>query len=96
MLIFFIVFCLRIGENETTIICPVIDTIDWNTFEFYMQTDEPMVGGFDWRLTFQWHAVPEIDRKIRKSRIDPIRLVSSKLFQIQLCCVVFLAVLETN
>ncbi|XP_051991101.1 polypeptide N-acetylgalactosaminyltransferase 4-like [Xyrauchen texanus] len=63
----------RIAENETTIICPVIDTIDWNTFEFYMQTDEPMVGGFDWRLTFQWHAVPEIDRKIRKSRIDPIR-----------------------
>ncbi|NP_001038243.2 polypeptide N-acetylgalactosaminyltransferase 4 precursor [Danio rerio] len=63
----------RIAENETTIICPVIDTIDWNTFEFYMQTEEPMVGGFDWRLTFQWHAVPEIDRKIRKSRIDPIR-----------------------
>ncbi|XP_056113622.1 polypeptide N-acetylgalactosaminyltransferase 4 [Rhinichthys klamathensis goyatoka] len=63
----------RIAENETTIICPVIDTIDWNTFEFYMQTDEPMVGGFDWRLTFQWHGVPEIDRKIRKSRIDPIR-----------------------
>ncbi|XP_058609859.1 polypeptide N-acetylgalactosaminyltransferase 4 isoform X2 [Onychostoma macrolepis] len=63
----------RIAENESTIICPVIDTIDWNTFEFYMQTDEPMVGGFDWRLTFQWHAVPEIDRKIRKSRIDPIR-----------------------
>ncbi|XP_059412516.1 polypeptide N-acetylgalactosaminyltransferase 4-like isoform X1 [Carassius carassius] len=63
----------RIAQNESTIICPVIDTIDWNTFEFYMQTDEPMVGGFDWRLTFQWHAVPEIDRKIRKSRIDPIR-----------------------
>ncbi|KAI7798552.1 polypeptide N-acetylgalactosaminyltransferase 4 [Triplophysa rosa] len=63
----------RIAENETTIICPVIDTIDWNTFEFYMQTDEPMVGGFDWRLTFQWHSVPEIDRKRRKTRIAPIR-----------------------
>ncbi|XP_062384846.1 polypeptide N-acetylgalactosaminyltransferase 4 [Sardina pilchardus] len=63
----------RIGENESTIVCPVIDTIDWNTFEFYMQTDEPMIGGFDWRLTFQWHAVPLPERRRRKSRIDPIR-----------------------
>ncbi|KAJ1203181.1 hypothetical protein NDU88_006974 [Pleurodeles waltl] len=63
----------RIGENETAIVCPVIDTIDWNTFEFYMQTGEPMIGGFDWRLTFQWHAVPESERRRRKSRIEPIR-----------------------
>ncbi|XP_030644959.1 polypeptide N-acetylgalactosaminyltransferase 4 [Chanos chanos] len=63
----------RIGESESTIICPVIDTIDWNTFEFYMQTDEPMIGGFDWRLTFQWHIVPQAERNRRKSRIDPIR-----------------------
>ncbi|XP_029518799.1 polypeptide N-acetylgalactosaminyltransferase 4-like [Oncorhynchus nerka] len=63
----------RIGENESTIVCPVIDTIDWNSFEFYMQTDEPMIGGFDWRLTFQWHAIPEVERKKRKSRIEPIR-----------------------
>ncbi|CAL9691388.1 unnamed protein product [Knipowitschia caucasica] len=63
----------RIGENASTVICPVIDTIDWNTFEFYMQTDEPMIGGFDWRLTFQWHSVPEVERKRRKSRTDPIR-----------------------
>uniref|UniRef100_A0A3B3YY71 Polypeptide N-acetylgalactosaminyltransferase n=1 Tax=Poecilia mexicana TaxID=48701 RepID=A0A3B3YY71_9TELE len=44
----------RIAQNASTIVCPVIDTIDWNNFEFYMQTDEPMIGGFDWRLTFQW------------------------------------------
>lgn len=53
--------------------CPVIDTIDWNNFEYYMQTEEPMIGGFDWRLTFQWHSVPEVERKRRSSRIDPIR-----------------------
>ncbi|XP_054619015.1 polypeptide N-acetylgalactosaminyltransferase 4 [Dunckerocampus dactyliophorus] len=63
----------RIGESSSTIVCPVIDTIDWNSFEFYMQTDEPMIGGFDWRLTFQWHAVPEVERKRRKLRIDPLR-----------------------
>ncbi|XP_043920523.1 polypeptide N-acetylgalactosaminyltransferase 4-like [Protopterus annectens] len=63
----------RIAENETAILCPVIDTIDWNTYEFYMQTGEPMIGGFDWRLTFQWHAVPDYERRRRKSRIDSIR-----------------------
>ncbi|XP_029976413.1 polypeptide N-acetylgalactosaminyltransferase 4 [Salarias fasciatus] len=63
----------RIGENASAIVCPVIDTIDWNTFEYYMQSEEPMIGGFDWRLTFQWHAVPEVERKRRRSRSDPIR-----------------------
>ncbi|XP_038611937.1 polypeptide N-acetylgalactosaminyltransferase 4 [Tachyglossus aculeatus] len=63
----------RIGQNETAVVCPVIDTIDWNTFEFYMQTGEPMIGGFDWRLTFQWQAVPERERRRRGSRTDPIR-----------------------
>ncbi|KAL0961905.1 hypothetical protein UPYG_G00333190 [Umbra pygmaea] len=65
----------RIGENESTIVCPVIDTIDWNTFEYYqyMQADDPVIGGFDWRLTFQWHAIPEVERKRRKSRIETIR-----------------------
>lgn len=63
----------RIGQDETAVVCPVIDTIDWNTFEFYMQTGEPMIGGFDWRLTFQWHSVPKHERDRRKSRIDPIR-----------------------
>lgn len=63
----------RIEQNPHTIVCPVIDTIDWNTFEFYMQPEEPMIGGFDWRLTFQWHAVPERERQRRKSRIEPLR-----------------------
>ncbi|XP_077405324.1 polypeptide N-acetylgalactosaminyltransferase 4 [Vanacampus margaritifer] len=63
----------RIGQNSSTIVCPVIDTIDWNTFEFYMQPEEPMIGGFDWRLTFQWHAVPQRERQRRRSRIQPLR-----------------------
>ncbi|NWI84519.1 GALT4 acetylgalactosaminyltransferase, partial [Pitta sordida] len=63
----------RIAENETVIVCPVIDTIDWKTFEYYMQTAEPMIGGFDWRLTFQWHSVPKHERLRRKHETDPIR-----------------------
>ncbi|XP_042333123.1 polypeptide N-acetylgalactosaminyltransferase 4-like [Sceloporus undulatus] len=63
----------RVAENESVVVCPVIDTIDWNTFEFYMQSGEPMIGGFDWRLTFQWHSVPDYERQRRKSKTDPIR-----------------------
>lgn len=63
----------RIGQDETAVVCPVIDTIDWNTFEFYMQTGEPMIGGFDWRLTFQWQSVPKQERERRRSRTEPIR-----------------------
>ncbi|XP_055973459.1 polypeptide N-acetylgalactosaminyltransferase 4 [Sorex fumeus] len=63
----------RIGEDETAVVCPVIDTIDWNTFEYYMQTGEPMIGGFDWRLTFQWRSVPRREQLRRRSRTDPIR-----------------------
>ncbi|XP_074127210.1 polypeptide N-acetylgalactosaminyltransferase 4 [Sminthopsis crassicaudata] len=63
----------RISQEESVIICPVIDTIDWNTFDFYMQEGEPVIGGFDWHLTFQWQAVPEHERRRWKSRIDPIR-----------------------
>uniref|UniRef100_A0A8C4QJI1 Polypeptide N-acetylgalactosaminyltransferase n=1 Tax=Eptatretus burgeri TaxID=7764 RepID=A0A8C4QJI1_EPTBU len=63
----------RIMQNESTIVCPVIDTIDWMTFEYYMQTGEPAIGGFDWRLTFQWHSVPEHERQRRSSRADTLR-----------------------
>ncbi|XP_026544820.1 polypeptide N-acetylgalactosaminyltransferase 4-like [Notechis scutatus] len=63
----------RIAQNDSVVICPVIDTIDWNTFEFYMQSGEPMIGGFDWRLTFQWQVVPDYERRRRKSKVDSIR-----------------------
>ncbi|XP_074082661.1 polypeptide N-acetylgalactosaminyltransferase 4 [Macrotis lagotis] len=63
----------RVAQDQSVIICPVIDTIDWNTFDFYMQEGEPVIGGFDWHLTFQWQAVPEHERRRWKSRTDPIR-----------------------
>nr|XP_002121130.1 polypeptide N-acetylgalactosaminyltransferase 4 isoform X1 [Ciona intestinalis] len=63
----------RIMEDESVIVVPVIDTIDWNTFEYYYGGHEPQIGGFDWRLTFQWHTIPDHERKRRKSPVDPIR-----------------------
>ncbi|XP_067866125.1 polypeptide N-acetylgalactosaminyltransferase 12 [Heterodontus francisci] len=63
----------RIHEEETAVVCPVIDVIDWNTFEFLGNSGEPQIGGFDWRLVFTWHVIPEHERKRRRSPIDVIR-----------------------
>ncbi|XP_003470770.1 polypeptide N-acetylgalactosaminyltransferase 12 [Cavia porcellus] len=63
----------RIHEEESAVVCPVIDVIDWNTFEYLGNAGEPQIGGFDWRLVFTWHVVPERDRLRMKSPIDVIR-----------------------
>ncbi|XP_055973442.1 polypeptide N-acetylgalactosaminyltransferase 12-like [Sorex fumeus] len=80
----------RIGEEETAVVCPVIDVIGWNTFEYLGNSGEPQIGGFDWRLVFTWHVVPERERKLMRSPMDVIRsptmagglfAVSKKYFQ---------------
>lgn len=56
-------------------VCPVIDVIDWNTFEYLGNSAEPQIGGFDWRLVFTWHKVPDSEQKRRRSPVDVIRCV---------------------
>ncbi|KAJ8403131.1 hypothetical protein AAFF_G00360470 [Aldrovandia affinis] len=63
----------RIKEEETAVVCPVIDVIDWNTFQYLGNPGEPQIGGFDWRLVFTWHSVPEYEQKRRRSPVDVIR-----------------------
>ncbi|XP_074136195.1 polypeptide N-acetylgalactosaminyltransferase 12 [Sminthopsis crassicaudata] len=63
----------RIHEEESAVVCPVIDVIDWNTFEYLGNSGDPQIGGFDWRLVFTWHTVPEKEQKQRRSKIDVIR-----------------------
>jgi len=63
----------RIKEDQTVVAIPVIDTIDWNTFQYYYGGHEPQIGGFDWRLTFQWHQIPKHERNRRKNAVSPIR-----------------------
>uniref|UniRef100_A0A1I7XHN1 Polypeptide N-acetylgalactosaminyltransferase n=1 Tax=Heterorhabditis bacteriophora TaxID=37862 RepID=A0A1I7XHN1_HETBA len=66
----------RIYRDPTTVVCPVIDVIDDNTFEYhYSKAYFTNVGGFDWGLQFNWHAIPERDRKNRSRAIDPVRYV---------------------
>ncbi|XP_014034014.1 polypeptide N-acetylgalactosaminyltransferase 12 isoform X3 [Salmo salar] len=63
----------RIKEEPSAVVCPVIDVIDWNTFQYLGNPGEPQIGGFDWRLVFTWHSVPEYEQKHRRSAIDVIR-----------------------
>uniref|UniRef100_A0A2K5ICB0 Polypeptide N-acetylgalactosaminyltransferase n=1 Tax=Colobus angolensis palliatus TaxID=336983 RepID=A0A2K5ICB0_COLAP len=63
----------RIREEESAVVCPVIDVIDWNTFEYLGNSGEPQIGGFDWRLAFTWHMVPERERIRMRSPVDVIR-----------------------
>lgn len=59
-------------------VCPVIDVIDWNTFQYLGNPGEPQIGGFDWRLVFTWHSIPEYEQKRRRSPTDVIRYEKSK------------------
>ncbi|CAJ1083993.1 polypeptide N-acetylgalactosaminyltransferase 12 [Xyrichtys novacula] len=63
----------RIKEKPSAVVCPVIDVIDWNTFEYLGNSGEPQIGGFDWRLVFTWHSVPKSEQKRRRSPVDVIR-----------------------
>ncbi|VDM60112.1 unnamed protein product [Angiostrongylus costaricensis] len=64
----------RIKRDPTTVVCPVIDVIDDETFEYHHSKAYFInVGGFDWGLQFNWHPIPERDRKSRARHIDPVR-----------------------
>ncbi|XP_054740666.1 putative polypeptide N-acetylgalactosaminyltransferase 9 isoform X2 [Anastrepha obliqua] len=63
----------RIARNKTTVVCPVIDVIDDTTLEFHFHDSGVVnVGGFDWNLQFNWHAVPERERKRRQNTAEPV------------------------
>ncbi|CAG2119394.1 unnamed protein product, partial [Medioppia subpectinata] len=60
----------RIHENRTTVVCPIIDIINANTFEY---TSSPLVkGGFNWGLHFKWDSVPHHMLETKADFIKPI------------------------
>lgn len=51
--------------------CPVIDVIDDSSLEFHFRDSGGVnVGGFDWNLQFNWHAVPDREKKRHNVRIS--------------------------
>ncbi|KYB25760.1 putative polypeptide N-acetylgalactosaminyltransferase 9 isoform X1 [Tribolium castaneum] len=63
----------RIARDPTTVVCPVIDVIDDTTLEYHFHDSGGVnVGGFDWNLQFNWHAVPEHEKKRHKNPAEPV------------------------
>lgn len=63
----------RIARDSTTVVCPVIDVIDDTTLEYHWRDSSGVnVGGFDWNLQFNWHAVPEREKIKHKNSAEPV------------------------
>ncbi|XP_017782077.1 PREDICTED: polypeptide N-acetylgalactosaminyltransferase 5 isoform X2 [Nicrophorus vespilloides] len=63
----------RIVEDRKTVVCPIIDVISDETFE-YISASDMTWGGFNWKLNFRWYRVPqrEMDRR-GGDRTAPLR-----------------------
>lgn len=47
--------------------------IDDTTLEYHFHDSGGVnVGGFDWNLQFNWHAVPEHEKKRHKNSAEPV------------------------
>ncbi|CAH8493392.1 unnamed protein product [Schistosoma rodhaini] len=51
----------HISENQKRIVCPIIDVISHDTFEYLLGSDRTW-GTFDWQFNFHWETV--VDREI--------------------------------
>ena len=49
---------------RTAVVCPIIDVISDDTFEYITGSDMTW-GGFNWKLNFRWYSVPqrELERR---------------------------------
>ncbi|XP_004939447.2 polypeptide N-acetylgalactosaminyltransferase 15 isoform X2 [Gallus gallus] len=62
----------RLSSNRNSVVSPIIDVIDWKTFQYYHSVSLHR-GVFDWKLDFHWEPVPEHEEKVRQSPTSPIR-----------------------
>ncbi|NXI14856.1 GLT15 acetylgalactosaminyltransferase, partial [Irena cyanogastra] len=62
----------RLSTSRNSVVSPVIDVIDWKTFQYYHSVGLHR-GVFDWKLDFHWEPLPEPEEKVRQSPISPIR-----------------------
>lgn len=63
----------EIVDNRRAVVCPIIDVISDETFEYVTASDMTW-GGFNWKLNFRWYRVPqrEMDRR-NGDRSQPLR-----------------------
>ena len=64
----------RIARNKSNVVCPVIDVINDETLEYhYRDSGGVNVGGFDWNLQFNWHAVPDKEKRRHSNTAEAVR-----------------------
>ncbi|XP_053673153.1 polypeptide N-acetylgalactosaminyltransferase 2-like [Anopheles nili] len=74
----------RVAEDPTRVVCPVIDVISMDTFQ-YIGASADLRGGFDWNLVFKWEYLSNAERKLRqRDPTAPIRtpMIAGGLFVI--------------
>lgn len=64
----------RIADKDSVVAVPIIATVSWQDFAFHHSSYsiEPQIGGFDWRMTFQWHSIPAAVKALRSADTDPV------------------------
>ncbi|KAB0362274.1 hypothetical protein FD755_007524, partial [Muntiacus reevesi] len=71
----------RVREDYTRVVCPVIDIIHLDTFN-YIESASELRGGFDWSLHFQWEQLTPEQKARRLDPTEPIRtpIIAGGLF----------------
>nr|CAH7721745.1 unnamed protein product [Callosobruchus chinensis]CAH7736805.1 unnamed protein product [Callosobruchus chinensis] len=62
----------RVAENATRIVCPIIDVINMDTFQ-YIGASADLRGAFDWNLIFKWEYIDYKERQRREK--DPTEVI---------------------
>ncbi|KYN43739.1 Polypeptide N-acetylgalactosaminyltransferase 2 [Trachymyrmex septentrionalis] len=66
----------RVAEDPTRVVCPVIDVISMDTFQ-YIGASADLRGGFDWSLVFKWEYLSQTERQARQK--DPTQAIRTPM-----------------
>ncbi|XP_022174445.1 polypeptide N-acetylgalactosaminyltransferase 2-like isoform X2 [Myzus persicae] len=72
----------RVAEDPTRVVCPIIDVINMDNFQ-YIGASSELRGGFDWNLVFKWEYLSkEVRAQRQKDPTLPIRtpMIAGGLF----------------
>ncbi|CAH1174067.1 unnamed protein product [Phaedon cochleariae] len=66
----------RVVEDPSRVVCPVIDVISMDTFQ-YIGASSDLRGGFDWNLVFKWEYLSYAEREARQR--DPTQSIRTPM-----------------